>query len=87
MLGDSININNFSCNPVVLKKKKNGKTSKNGHFRAQRVQKRSQYGPYPKQKTIFFAAITKGDHKFSKTFYFIKISNVLVELGMFFYFV
>ena len=31
MLGDSININNFNCNPVVLKKK-NGKTSKTLSF-------------------------------------------------------
>ena len=47
---------------------------------AQLVQKSSPHGPYPKQKTFFFAEITTPDHKLSKTFYFIKISYVLAEL-------
>ena len=48
--------------------------------------KRGQYGPHPKQTKSFFAEMTKADHKLSKTFYFIKISYVLAELWMFFYF-
>ena len=40
-----------------------------------------------KTKYIFFAEITTPDHKLSKTFYFIKISYVLAELWVFFYFV
>ena len=39
------------------------------------------------KKRFFFAEITKPDHKLSKTFYFIKISYVLAELWIFFYFV
>ena len=34
----------------------------------------------PKTKNNFFAQITKPDHKLAKTFYFLKISYVLVEL-------
>ena len=49
--------------------------------------KRGQYGPHPKQTENLFAEMTKADHKLSKTFYFIKISYVLTELWMFFYFV
>ena len=37
-------------------------------------------GQAQSQKTIFFAEITKPDHKLSKTFYFIKILYVLTEL-------
>ena len=40
----------------------------------------------PKTKTLFSSEIRKSDHKLSKTFYFIKISHVLVELWMFFCF-
>ena len=76
MLGDSVNINSFNCNPVVLKKI--AKTSKNYNFLAQLVQKLDPHGPRPKQKA-FFSVIAKPDHKLSKTFYFIKISYVLVE--------
>ena len=39
--------------------------------------KRGQYGPCTKQKTSFYAEITKADRKFSKTFHFKKISFVL----------
>ena len=36
-------------------------------------------------KQFFFADITKADHQVSETFYFIKISNILTELWIFFY--
>ena len=39
-----------------------------------------------KIKNNFFKEIIKPDHKLSETFYFIKISYVLTELWMFFYF-
>ena len=39
------------------------------------------------QGTIFFAIITKPNHKLSKNFYFIKIPYALAEFWMFFYFV
>ena len=79
MLGDSINIFNFNCNPVVLKKI--DKTCKKS-FLVQLTQERGQYGSRPKQKTIFFAEITKADQKLSKTFYTINqnIIYVLAEL-------
>ena len=79
MLGDSGNINNFNCNPVVLKKI--AKTSKTYNFLAQLVQKWGPHGSCQKQKTFFFfSVIAKPDHKLSKPFYFIKISYVLAEL-------
>ena len=79
MLGDSINIFNFNCNPVVLKKI--DKACKKS-FLVQLIQERGQYGSRPKQKTIFFAEITKADQKLSKTFYTINqnIIYVLAEL-------
>ena len=83
MLGDSISINNFNCNPVVLIFFF-AKTSK--IFGPNLRKKRSQYGSHPKQKH-FFAEMIKTDHKISKTFYFIKILYVLAELWMFFYLV
>ena len=85
MLGNSINIKNFNWNPVVLKKF--AKTSKNYHFLAQLLQKRGPHGPRAKQNTIFFSEIKKADYKFSKPFYFNKISYFVAELSMFFYFV
>ena len=45
-IGDSININNLCCNPVVLKKI--GKTSKNSYFGAYVALRRGQHGPHPK---------------------------------------
>ena len=36
------------------------------------------------QAQFFFVEITKGDHKLSRTFYFIRISYVLTELWMIF---
>ena len=50
-------------------------------------EKRGQCTPHPKQKTFVFSEMTQVDHKLSKTLYFIKISYVLTELQMFFYFV
>ena len=76
MLQDSININNLWCNPAVLKKIV---------FGAQFAQKSGLYGPCPKWKTIFLAKITKANHQLSETFYFIKISSILIELWIFFY--
>ena len=46
-----------------------------------------QHGPCPKWKTIFLTEITKADHQLSETFYFVKISYILAELWIFFYFV
>ena len=46
MLGYPININNFNCNPVVVKEKFR-KTSKNYHFWTQLAQKRGHYRPRP----------------------------------------
>ena len=59
MLGDSININNLCCIPVVLKKKlvKHLKNCFLGH-------KKGVNGTHPTWKTIFLAEITKADHKF-----------------------
>ena len=54
-------------------------------FWDQFAQKRGHYGPQPKWKTIFLAEITKADHQPSQTFYFIKISYVLIELWIFFF--
>ena len=72
MLGDSININNFNCNPVVLKKKYMEKPPKITIL-GQLVQKRGHYEPHPKQKT-FFTEIIKPYHKVSsKTFSRLKI--------------
>ena len=76
MLQDSININNLWCNPAVLKKIV---------FGTQFAQKRGLYGPCPKWKTLFLAKITKANHQLSETFYFIKISSILIELWIFFY--
>ena len=78
MLGDSININNFCCNPVVLKKKLVNplKTAFSGPIY---TTKGSAWAT-PKMKNNFFAEITKADHQLSETFYFIKISYVLAEL-------
>ena len=81
MLKGSININNLCWNPAASskKKKKNGKTSKNCFFLVQFAQKRDCYGSHPKCKTTK-GEITKGGHQVSETFYFLKISYVLVGL-------
>ena len=46
----------------------------------------SPWATPPPPKKIFFSEITKSDHKLSKLFYFNKLSYVLAELRMFFYF-
>ena len=46
--------------------------------------KMGQCGPRPKNN--FFWEITKAAYKLSKTFYYMKISYVLAELWIFFYF-
>ena len=79
MLGDSINMNNFCCNPVVLKKKI-GKTSKKLLFWAQFTQKEVIIGHILNEKQFFFSDITKSDHQVSETFYLIKVLYVLAEL-------
>ena len=76
MLGDSINIDNFNWNPVVLKK--NDKTLASAIFWSN-LHKKGSVWAAPKMKN-FFSEITKVDHQLSKTFYFIKISYVLAEL-------
>ena len=38
------------------------------------------------EKNFFLAEITKADHQLSESFYFFKISYVLTELRIFFYF-
>ena len=69
MLGDSININNLCCNPVVLKKKI-GKISKKLLFWAKFVQKRGHYGQLPKWKTIFLGRNTKNRSSAFRNFLF-----------------
>ena len=69
MLGNSININNFNLNPVVLKKK------------LKPLKITILWSPWamPAKKT-FFKEITKPDHTFSTTFYFITASYILADL-------
>ena len=76
MLRDSININNFNCNPVVLKINlvkplKIAFLGPNLH-----TKKKSVWGTH-KTKIKLYAEKTKADHKLSKLFYFIKTSFVL----------
>ena len=86
MLGDSIDINNFCCNPVVLKKKL-VKPLKIAFSGPNCTTKWSAWA-VPKMKNNFLLAeITKADHQLSETFYFIKISFVLGDFWIFFYFV
>ena len=74
----SININNPKLE-YSSSEKKIAKTTKNNHFLAELVQKWGPHELHPKQGTIFFAIITKPNHKLSKTFYFIKIPYALAE--------
>ena len=72
MLGDSINITDLCCNPVVLKKV--GKTSWKLFFGPNLHKKGVIMGQTLNGKTIFFfLEITKVDHHLLVTFYFIKI--------------
>ena len=85
MLGDSISINNFNWNPVILKK--NLLTPlETIIFWPNSCKNGVPMGNTQNKTTIVFAEITKPDHRLSKPFYFIKI-YVLVELWLFFYFV
>ena len=77
MSGDSINKNNFNCNSVVSKKYLVYKTSKT--FFGTTCTKKGLVWVRPRTKNNFFKDVTKADFKLSKTFYFIKISNVLAE--------
>ena len=54
--------------------KKIGKTVKNWSFGIILGQKLGQHGLHPKSSSNVFVEIAKGDHKLSRTFYFIKIS-------------
>ena len=72
MSGNWINTNNLSWNTVVMKKI--GKTFKKCSFRTIFGQNLDKHGPHPKSSSMFFVEITEGDHKLSRTFYFIKIS-------------
>ena len=85
MLQDPININNFCCNPEVLKKKI-GKTSTKIAFSGPICTTKGSAWAMSKMKKQFFSAeITTVDHWLSETFYFIKTSYVLPELWVFFY--
>ena len=87
MLKDSININNCNWNQVVSEKKcAKCKTSRNYHFWGNFHNNGVPMG-HAQNKNNFFSEITKPDQKLSETFYLTKISCVLVELLMFFYFV
>ena len=65
-------------------KKKLVKPLKNCFF-GPNLHRRGHYGPRSRWKKIFLAEIKKADHQLSESFYFIKISNVLTELWIFFY--
>ena len=80
MLGDSIGIKNFNWNPVVLKKICQTIFQPNLHQKGLTLSHSQNQNLF-----FFFSQTTKPDHKLSKTFYFMKISNVLIELWMFFY--
>ena len=84
MLGQWTDIYNLCYHIVVLKKKIN-KTVKNCSSRTLFGQKLGQHGPHPTWSSNFFLKITKGDHKLSRTFYFIQILYVLTELWMIFW--
>ena len=88
MLKDSININNCNWNQVVSDKKcAKCKTSKNYHFWGNFHNNGVPMGHAQNKNTICFSEITKPDQKLSETFYLTKISCVLAELLMSFYFV
>ena len=79
MLGDSININNFCCNPVVMKKKM-VKPLKIVFLGPICTTKRSAWATPKTKNNFLLAEITKADHQPSETSYYIKISSVLDEL-------
>ena len=69
MLGDSININNLCCNPVVLKKK-NVVKSLTICFLGLLCKKRGHYDPRPKWKTIFVGRKNKSRSSAFRNFLF-----------------
>ena len=71
MLGDSININNFNCTPIILK---NFWPLKITIFGPNLCKKGVSMDHTQNKQTFFLTEMTKADHKLSKTFYFIKIS-------------
>ena len=62
ILRDSININNFNCNPVVLKKIL-VKPLTFAIFGPNLPQQKGQYAPHTNQKTNLCAEIAKADLK------------------------
>lgn len=74
MLGDSININSLSCNLLVLKKLL--KPLKTTIFEPNVGKKGVNMDHTQNEKQICLAEIAKADHNF----YFIKMSDILVEL-------
>ena len=66
-----INIYNLCYNIEVLKK--NGKTVKNCSLGSYLGKTLASVGHTQNQAQFFLKEITKGDHKLSRTFYFIKI--------------
>ena len=71
MSGNQFNVYNLYYNTVVLKKIW---YVKNCSFKILLGQKLGCHGPHPKSISIFCVEMTKGDHKLSRTVYFIKIS-------------
>ena len=68
-----INIYNLRYHTVVLKKMlKLLQIALLGPYLGKKL---GQQRPCPKSSSIFFLEITKGDHKLSRTFYFIKNHN------------
>ena len=61
MLGNSINIDKFNCNLVVLKGKL-GKTSKTHHFCAKLAKLESVQATAKTYNFFFFSEITNPDH-------------------------
>ena len=54
--------------------------AKEGSTQAKKIKNGVSIGPTQNQIHKYFAEITKRDPKFSKTLYFVKISNVLTDL-------
>ena len=85
MLVDSINVNNFNCNPIILKNilVKPLTITIFGH----NLRKKGVTIGHAQNEKQFFTEKNKPGHKLSKKNYFIKISYVLAQLWMFSYFV
>ena len=83
MLGDSFNITNLCCNPLILKK--SWQNLLKTVFLGPICTKKGSLWATLKMTIFFFAEIIKTDHQLSETFYFVKLSYVLTELRIFFY--